>query len=123
MQERSLVPEGGFVPFNQREGSPTSTALFYKVGTAQGVPFPMAFLTPAPSLFAAAGAASAGPPWLSPFLRVGGPWLSLFTDLFLAVLALHCCEGFSLAVESGVHSLAVVCRLLIAVASCMQRGV
>ena len=122
MQERSLVPEGGFVPFNQREGSPTSTALFYKVGTAQGVAFSYGILDSSALLVCSCRSSQCWAPWLFPFLRVGGPWLSLFTDLFLAVLALHCCEGFSLAVESGVHSLAVVCRLLIAVASCVQRG-
>ena len=37
-------------------------------------------------------------------------------NFFLAVLGLHCCEGFSLVVSQG-YSLAVVLRLLIAVAS------
>ena len=41
----------------------------------------------------------------------------LFIYLFLAVLGLHCCKGFSLVVASEGYSLAVVCRLLIAVAS------
>ena len=40
-----------------------------------------------------------------------------FIYLFLAVLGLHCCVGFSLIVASGGHSLATVHRLLIAVAS------
>ena len=35
--------------------------------------------------------------------------------LFLAVLGLRCCEGFSLVLASGVYSLVVVCRLLIVV--------
>ena len=35
----------------------------------------------------------------------------------MAVLGLHCCSGFSLAVASGGCSLVVVCRLGIAVAS------
>ena len=37
--------------------------------------------------------------------------------LFLAVLGLHCCEGFSLAVASRGCSLVAVGRLLIVVAS------
>lgn len=37
--------------------------------------------------------------------------------LFLAVLALHCCAGFSLAAASGGYSIAVVCKLLSTVAS------
>ena len=37
--------------------------------------------------------------------------------LFLAVLGLRCCEGFSLFVESGGHSLVAVHGLLTAVAS------
>ena len=37
--------------------------------------------------------------------------------LFLASLGRHCCVGFSLVVVSWGHSLAVVCRLLTAVAS------
>ena len=36
--------------------------------------------------------------------------------LFLAVLGLHCCAGFSLVVASRGCSLVLVCRLLIAVA-------
>ena len=36
--------------------------------------------------------------------------------LFLAVLGLHCCAGFSLAAVSEGYSLAAVHRLLIAVA-------
>ena len=36
---------------------------------------------------------------------------------FLAVLGLHCCVGFSLAVESEGYSLVAVCRLLVAVTS------
>ena len=37
--------------------------------------------------------------------------------LFLAVLGLHCCTGFSLVAESWTHPLVVVYRLLAAVAS------
>ena len=37
--------------------------------------------------------------------------------LFLAVLDLHCCVGFSLAVVSGLYSLGAARGLLIAVAS------
>ena len=40
-----------------------------------------------------------------------------FIHLFFALLGLHCCEGFSLALESSGYSLVVVHRLLIAVAS------
>ena len=40
-----------------------------------------------------------------------------FICLFLAVLGLHCCTGFSLVMESGGYSLASVRGLLIAVAS------
>ena len=40
-----------------------------------------------------------------------------FFRLFLAVWGLCCCMGFSLVVASWCYSLAVVCRLLIAVAS------
>ena len=36
---------------------------------------------------------------------------------FLAVLGLHCCVGFSLAVESEGYSLVAVCRLLFTVTS------
>ena len=39
-----------------------------------------------------------------------------FMYLFVAVLGLHCCTGFSLVVESEGYSLVVACRLLIAVA-------
>ena len=37
--------------------------------------------------------------------------------LFLTVLGLHCCQGFSLVADSGGYSLVAVRRLLIAVAS------
>ena len=37
--------------------------------------------------------------------------------LFLAVLGLHCCAGLSLVAASGGYSIAVVCKLLITVAS------
>ena len=40
-----------------------------------------------------------------------------FIYLFLAVLGLHCCAGFSLVVATGDYSLVVVLGLLIAVAS------
>jgi len=40
--------------------------------------------------------------------------------LFLAVLGLHGYTGFALVAESGGYSLAVVCRLLIAVARWLQ---
>ena len=42
-----------------------------------------------------------------------------FTYLFLAVLGLHCCEGFSLVTASGGYSLVVVPGLLVAMASLM----
>ena len=42
--------------------------------------------------------------------------------LFLAVLGLYCCSGFSLVLESMGFSLAVACSLLI-VALLMERGV
>ena len=41
----------------------------------------------------------------------------IFIYLFLAVLGLCRCIGFSLVVASGGYSLVVMCRLLIAVAS------
>ena len=37
--------------------------------------------------------------------------------LFLAVLGLHCCTGFSLVALNWGYSLVAVCRLLIAVTS------
>ena len=37
--------------------------------------------------------------------------------LFLAVLDLHCCTGFSVVAESGGYSLVAVLRFLIVVAS------
>ena len=36
----------------------------------------------------------------------------LFTYLFMAVLGLHCCAGFSLVVESRGYSIVAVCGLL-----------
>ena len=42
--------------------------------------------------------------------------------LFLAVLRLRCSTGFSLAVESGGHSLGAAHGLLIAVASLVEHG-
>ena len=41
----------------------------------------------------------------------------LFIYIFLAVLGLHCCLGFSLLVTSGSYSSVAVCGLLIVVAS------
>ena len=41
----------------------------------------------------------------------------LFIDLFLAVLGVRCCAGFSLAVASRDYYVAEVLRLFIAVAS------
>ena len=47
----------------------------------------------------------------------------LFIYLFLAVLGLCCCMGFSLVVARGDYFLAVLCRLLIGVASLVaERG-
>ena len=43
--------------------------------------------------------------------------LILFIYLFLAVLGLHCCAGFSLAADSRGYSLYVARGLLTAVAS------
>ena len=40
-----------------------------------------------------------------------------FISLFLAVLGLLCCGGFSLVEASGGNSLVVMCRLLIVLAS------
>ena len=44
-------------------------------------------------------------------------FLNSFIYLFMAVLGLHCCPGFSLVEASGGSSLVAVCGLLIAVAS------
>ena len=44
-------------------------------------------------------------------------WKNNFIYLFLAVLGLCCCSGFSLVVEGGGYSLVTVCGLLITVAS------
>ena len=41
----------------------------------------------------------------------------LFIDWFMAILGLHCCAGFSLAVAGGGSSLLMVCWLLIPMAS------
>ena len=41
-----------------------------------------------------------------------------FIYLFLAMLDLCCCMGFSLVAVSGGYSLVVVCRLLIVVTCC-----
>ena len=45
----------------------------------------------------------------------------LFIYLFLAVLGLHCCVGFSLVAVSKGKSLVVVCRLLIVAASLVRK--
>ena len=46
-----------------------------------------------------------------------GSFLYNFIYLFLAVLGLHCCSGFSLVVASRAYSLVAVHGLLTAVAS------
>ena len=46
----------------------------------------------------------------------------LFMYLFLAVLGLGCCLGFSLVAMSAGCSVVAVCGLLIAVASLVGRG-
>ena len=43
--------------------------------------------------------------------------------LFLAVLGLHCCVGFSLIAVSGSYSLDAVPGFLIVVASFVERGI
>ena len=49
-------------------------------------------------------------------------WLVVFNNLIsLAVLGLHCCADFSLVVVGGGYALAVVHRLLIAVASLVAK--
>ena len=120
MQECSPVPEGGFVPFNRGEGSPTSRALFYKVGTVQGVAFSYGILDFCPPCLQLQQQPVLGPMAVSLFVG-WGTLAESFTDLFVAGLDLCCCEGFSLAVESGAHCLAVLCRL-IAVAPLVQRS-
>ena len=40
-------------------------------------------------------------------------FICLVRYLFLAVLGLHCCTGFSLAVDGGSYCLAVVLGLLV----------
>ena len=47
-------------------------------------------------------------------------FLIYFMHLFLDVLGLHCCVGFSLAAESEGCSLAAVWRLLTVVASLVE---
>ena len=52
-------------------------------------------------------------------------FLSVFLKicyLFLAVLGLHCCAGFSLVAASGGYSPAAVSRLLIAVVFLLRRA-
>ena len=57
------------------------------------------------------------PKYIFLFLKI------LFFNIFLAVLGLCCCAGFSLVMASGGCSLGAVCRLLIAVASLvMEHG-
>ena len=51
------------------------------------------------------------------FLFNVGVCLYNFIYLFLAVLGLRCCGGFSLVAASASYSLVAVCRLLIVVAS------
>ena len=51
------------------------------------------------------------------------PYLFVFNNfvyLFLAVLGLHCCSGFSLVAESGGYFLVVMSGLLIAVAPLVE---
>ena len=54
-----------------------------------------------------------------PFLI--GIWMSMCKKkviyLFMAVLSLRCCMGFSLVVANGAYPLVAVCGLLIVVAS------
>ena len=50
-------------------------------------------------------------------LNHGGIPFSFFDNLFLAVLGLHCCTGFSLVAVSGGYSLVTVLSLLIVVTS------
>ena len=47
--------------------------------------------------------------------------LMTLKNVFLAVLGLRYCEGFSLVAASGGSSLVVVCRLLISAASLIER--
>ena len=47
---------------------------------------------------------------------------NVFICLFMAVLVLHCCAGFSLAAVSRACSLAEAHGLLIAVASVVEHG-
>ena len=46
----------------------------------------------------------------------------LFVCLFLAVLGLHCCVGFSPVAARGDYSLVAVCGVLISVASLVCRA-
>ena len=56
-------------------------------------------------------------------LMPSGEPLILFIHLFLVVLSLCCCMGFSLVVASGDYSLAVVCGLLSGGFSCSSAWV
>ena len=49
-------------------------------------------------------------------------FLTLFIYLFLAVLGLRRCAGFSLVAERGCYSVAMLHRLPIAVASLVEHG-
>ena len=42
--------------------------------------------------------------------------------LFLAVMSLHCWEGFSLVVESGNYSLVGLCKLIVVVSLVAEQG-
>ena len=53
----------------------------------------------------------------SQFLYIRFFFIYNFIYLFLTMLGLHCCVGFSLVVESGGYSLVAVHRLLITGAS------
>ena len=56
------------------------------------------------------------------FLRIF-PLLEFVYLLFLYVLGLHSCMGFSLVVVNGGHSLIAMCRLIIVVTSLVaERG-
>ena len=58
------------------------------------------------------------PFWLSKWKLIFFFWASIVLFLFLAVLGLHCCVGFSLVVTSRGYSLVVVHRLLIVEPAC-----
>ena len=61
------------------------------------------------------------PVFLSPVPpNLNHPFFLKKNNLFLAVLALHCCEGFSLVSVSGGYSSVAVPGLLIEVASLVE---